>query len=49
MRNKNGMPEKSCPSKKTNVPECKFDSSQAYICITYKEIVQMSDEPKNDR
>lgn len=37
IRNKNGMLDKSCPIKKTNAPECWFDSSHAYICTTEKQ------------
>jgi hypothetical protein len=32
MRKRNGMLDKSCASKNTNVLECWFDSSHAYIC-----------------
>lgn len=37
IRNKNGMLDKSCPIKKTNPPECWFDSSHTYICMTEKK------------
>ena len=38
------MLEKSCPSKKTNAPECWFDFSQAYIYMTHqgKQLVSRS-------
>jgi hypothetical protein len=35
MRKRNGMLDKSCASKNTNVLECWFDSSHAYILISF--------------
>jgi hypothetical protein len=48
MRKRNGMLERSCPSKKTSAPECLFDSSHANICKTGNPVDQIKyekDEP----